>query len=108
MLKPLSNGSSSRGAQMGRRDTVSVNAQTIQPKFYLQKLRWVSGDYDQAGAYWGNSGGTSIYWGQAEVEGEDLIQEIFIRAYSRQDAKEQVLESFLKLGFLIDFKLQKL
>lgn len=55
-------------------------------KFHLIRLKWVDGDYDQGGAYWGNSGGTSIYWAY-----DDEVQ-VFVRAASRDRAKQQILE----------------
>ncbi len=75
---------------MGRRDNVSIDCKTILPVFYMRKLKWVDGDYDEQGAYWGYVRGTSIYWAQADVVGVDEIQEMFVRATSRDDAKEQV------------------
>ena len=82
------------GSSMGRRDTVSPDRRTIVPKFNMRRLRWVDGDYDEQGAYWGYVPGTAIYWAQADVEGIDDIQEKFVRATSREDAKAQIREVF--------------
>jgi len=99
----LTSGSSSRGAQMGRRNILpAVKPVTI--KLHLTRLRWVDGDYDQFGAYWGNSGGTSIYCAQSETkhwwvsnwdgstQGDQRPVEIFCRAHNREGAKAQVRE----------------
>ena len=60
------------------------------PKVSLRRLRWVDGDYDEAGAYWGYCSGTWIY--RAIFETADSCEDIFVRATSREDAKEQVRE----------------
>lgn len=57
----------------------------------IERLKWVDGDYDQGGAYWGNSGGTSIYRARGDMEGEDSTVELFVRAASLADAKELIL-----------------
>ena len=75
------------GAAMGRRDLIPPDPDTVR-KLHLVKLRWVDGDYDEGGAYWGNSGGTAIYWafGQSDTE----KAECFVRAIGRQAAKSTV------------------
>lgn len=97
-LPPLENGSSRRGAQMGRSNSFpdKFDPQAATPKLRLYRLRWVDGDYDEAGAYWGNSGGTSIF--RAVVALPCPAQhyfghvEIFVRSADRQAAKEAVRE----------------
>ena len=59
-------------------------------KVYLRKLKWVDSDYDEQGAYWGYEYGTAIYW--ANFDTTETNEDIFVRATSRQDAKNQVLE----------------
>jgi len=82
---------------MGRRNnTTEISGPPV--KFRLQKLRWVGGDYDEGGAYWGYVRGENIYW--ARGEGEEEVQEMFVRATSRQDAKDQVCELFPDAIFL--------
>lgn len=74
------------GSAMGRRSSIG----TVEPvKCYLRKLKWVDGDYDGNGAYWGHVAGTNIYW--ANYDTEETNEDIFVRATSRQDAKDQVL-----------------
>lgn len=82
------------GSQMGRRDRLpSVVNGPI--KMRLVQLRFVSGDYDKGGAYWGYTPGTAIYRGVSSVVqhfGDSLhYAELFVRANSRADAKAQVL-----------------
>lgn len=95
MPKTLYNAISPRGASMGRPNNITEQSYPV--KFRMEKLRWVDGDYDQDGAYWGNSGGTDIYhaWGDAENE----EQEIFVRATNRQEAKNLVLKVFSQAKF---------
>ena len=79
-----------RGADMGRPNLLPEDpAASI--RLRLERLRWVDGDYDQGGAYWGNSGGTDIYcaWG----EDEKWQVRVFVRAASRDEAKAGVRES---------------
>ena len=78
----LSNGSSRFGAQMGRCNELpaDVNAPI---KLQMVKLKWVDGDFDEFGAYWGNSG-DNIYCAFT-----DNVK-IFVRAKSRLGAKSMV------------------
>ena len=97
----LTSGSSARGAQMGRRNILPAVA-PAGIKLHLTRLRWVDGDYDQWGAYWGNSGGASVYCAQSEEvypwrsnwDGSTVAEprriEIFVRAHSREIAKALV------------------
>lgn len=83
------------GSQMGRPD--HLPALPFSGKFRLVRLRWVSGDYDEGGAYWGNSGGTSIYRALADDEcalryDETGRPEVFTRAANREQAKAKVRE----------------
>jgi len=80
---------------MGRRNHITEPDFPI--RFHLVKLRWVDGDYDQGGAYWGNSGGTDIFhaWG----DGAEEDQEMFIRAASRIEARCEVRKMFPNCRF---------
>ena len=74
------------GSRMGRQ---SFDGRAHTPvKCSLRKLRWVDGDYDEQGAYWGRTPGTHIYWCNFDIG--DTNEDIFVRATSRDDAKEQV------------------
>ena len=81
----LPNVSCKYGAPMGRRNVLSADP-CAAIKLRLVRLRWVDGDYDQGGAYWGNPGRSSIYWATADQTS------VFVRAADRTAAKIAVLE----------------
>lgn len=94
------------GSRMGRRNTLPDN-RTGAFKLRLVRLRWV-GDYDEGGAYWGNTRGTWIYraTNTADASGGYNTQgapgcliEIFVRATSRAEAKAKVREELPKARF---------
>lgn len=94
MLTKLSNCCSKYGAQMGRCDSVSEPNYPV--KFHLVRMKMSScGCYDEGGAYWGI--GLPMY--RAEGMGEEEMQEMFMRARSRNAAKEIVLEVFPNARF---------
>lgn len=95
MPEQLSNGSSIRGAQMGRADHITEPDYPV--KFHLRPLRWVDGDYDEAGAYWGGGEGNFIFhaWG----DGAQEEQEMFTRSYCREEAKREILSLFPNARF---------
>jgi hypothetical protein len=82
------------GSQMGRRDCLPEDTTTPQ-KLRLERLRFVDGDYDSGGAYWGSGPqGSALY---CAYNGEC---EVFVRTYgrgsfatSRAAAKAKVRES---------------
>ena len=84
----LSKGYSSYGADMGRRNVLPDD--TDAPiKLHMQRLKWVDGDYDAGGAYWGNGrNGENIYWAHGE-DAENQV-ELFVRASSRSGAKQLI------------------
>ena len=86
------------GSQMGRRDTLPENKQA-NGKLRLVRLRWVSGDYDEGGAYWGNVCGTSIYRARGDMDGEEFTTELFVRARGRLEAKELILATLPNARF---------
>lgn len=86
----LPNGSRQRGAQLGRRDTLpSDSAAPI--KLRLTRLRWVDGDYDQFGAYWGRTNRDYIYCARGEDAEHQEVHK-FARARTRDEAKLAILE----------------
>jgi len=97
-MNKLPNVSSSlSGAPMGRHNNIP-NANEPS-KLHLQKLQWVDSDYDQGGAYWGCGGrGENIYWAWGESVGFQSI-DIFVRAISRNDAKEKVRQEMPRAKF---------
>lgn len=89
MKTKLSNVFCEFGAPMGRRNSIPDD---IIPsnKLYLEKMR-LNGDYDKGGAYWGYTPNSYIY----RATGSTLTYEIeiFTRASSRQEAKENLRKS---------------
>lgn len=57
--------------------------------FQLMRLRWVDGDYDDGGAYWGSGRGEHIYRAYSS-HGVDLYK----RAKSFQDAEAQIRKQY--------------
>lgn len=110
-MKPrltLPSGSSPRGAQLGRRNRLPDNLNTP-IKLQMECLKWVDGDYDQWGAYWGRTWlpdssikttrgvymtSLDVYcaFGFASEENLPAMQEVkvFVRAIDRKLAKETV------------------
>jgi hypothetical protein len=86
-IPKLSNASSARGAQMGRGNTLPADPKAP-IKLNLEQLRWVDGDYDPGGAYWGYTDGTNIY--RATGESGGVMVELFARAASRGEAKQNI------------------
>lgn len=74
------------GSQMGRCNLLPDDrAQPI--KLRLYRLRFVDGDYDQAGAYWG---GPATVWRAVGYDRDGDLVECFVRALDRVDAKSAV------------------
>lgn len=77
------------GSQMGRKNILPDNP-TLPIKLRLVRLKWVDGDYDEGGAYWGNSNGTHIYWATGCRVDDAFSSEVFVRATNRENAKREV------------------
>jgi hypothetical protein len=87
------------GSQMGRRNVLPENKQ-VKDKIHLTRLKWVDGDYDEGGAYWGNGDGRSrIYCAWGDLGNEAFSTQIFVRAKSRSEAKHLVLEILPNIQF---------
>ena len=100
MKRPtLPNASSMYGARMGRPNTFDFSESHNPIKFNLYRMPMVDGDYDQGGAYWGGGNPTIGWMYHAYGEGEKFVQELFIRATSRDKAKEEVRKYFPKARF---------
>ena len=88
---------SNRGADMGRPNRIPADANTV-GKLHLVRLQWVDGDYDEGGAYWGRSfhnyRSDYIYCCYGETKTEQL--RIFVRAFTRDEAKAEVKRTLLK------------
>lgn len=90
MTPPFKENVSSRyGAPMGRRD----DTQGEPTNLHLQRIRFVDGDYDEGGAYWGG-GGKPLYCAWNEEF------HVFRRADSRDAAKAAITKEFCDVTFL--------
>ena len=96
MKSKLSNVACKYGSPMGRRNSIPDDINTA-GKLYLERLKWVDGDYDKGGAYWGQNGCNHVYRASGESETEQV--EIFVRAITRNEAKELVKEHFPQAKF---------
>jgi len=94
LKRPAYNASSRYGSQMGRRNQNQGAAEAL----YLQRVRFVDGDYDAGGAYWG--GGQPLYcaFSPETTENDELVM-VFVRADNREAAKAAVLDELLEEGF---------
>jgi|ERR1035441_1505720 hypothetical protein len=82
------------GSEMGRRNVLPADTQAP-IKLRLAKLRWVDGDYDEQGAYWGHGPGLAdvfCAWDEAGVR-------IYIRGRNRESAKQGVWKVLPKAKF---------
>lgn len=80
------------GSQMGRASRIPSKLDGPL-KFHLQRLEFVDGDYDKGGAYWGSPANVYIARSNDETDFGDSLQtvETFVRANSREEAKQKVL-----------------
>ena len=72
---------------MGRSNRLPDNTDEA-VKLQMVRLRWVDGDYDQGGVYWGGGSGDYIYF--AKGDASDVVVEVYVRAKRRKDAKAEV------------------
>ena len=84
----------SRGAPMGRSNWGVTEHRERPMMMYLQRVRFVDGDYDLGGAYWGG-GGEPLFCAWAE----DDEARVFVRAKDRTAAKLEVKEYFPNAKF---------
>lgn len=96
MKTKLSNVSSKYGASMGRDDSIPSDINTA-GKLHLKQLKWIDGDYDEGGAYWGQTIGEHIFWATGESATQQI--EIFVRAKNRNHAKSEVKNVFPEAKF---------
>ena len=94
----LSKGYSIRGADMGRDDIVEEPNAPI--KFHLYRMPMsYCGCYDSGGAYWGSGDFNIGFMYHAYGDGPEFKNYMFIRAKTRQDAKEQIKKVFKNCSF---------
>ena len=88
------NVSSVRGAPMGRLAWNLSEHRWCPMMMYLQRVRFVDGDYDLGGAYWGGEG-DPLFCAWAEND----EARVFVRAKDRTAAKLKVKEYFPNAKF---------
>ena len=88
---------------MGRSN--SINDAEYQVEFEIERLRWVDGDYDEGGAYWGRSGDDYIY--RAEGHSADAVESIFVRARGLDEAKAEILKTYPNATFAPSAELEE-
>jgi len=81
-------GDPSRGAALGRATIQDADPEEVTGKLYLRRVRLDSGGYDPNGTYFGI--GNPLYW-CADADGEI---DFMLRAFDREDAKEEVREVY--------------
>jgi hypothetical protein len=86
LKKPCHNASSKYGAQIGRRAQTEGNPERL----HLQRIRFVDGDYDTGGAYWGGNSPLYCAFSPDNTKNDTPIM-VFVRATNRTDAKQEVL-----------------
>ena len=82
LKQPKYKGYTKYGAQMGRRNNFGESPQ----KLYLQKLKFIDGDYDTGGAYWGSGGYGEHAHSMYCAFSKDETVMIFMRARNRAHA----------------------
>lgn len=86
------------GAPMGRADWTDCKDQVV--LFHLARVRGVDGgDYDTGGAYWGDLLRSPLYQAFGYAQGSDQEQRMFVRAATRNEAKEKILAVFKHATF---------
>lgn len=93
----LSQACGPRGAAMGRCN--EVHDRTSQIKLRLYRMPMIDHDYDQGGAYWGAGSAKTGFMYHAYGAGEKFVNEVFVRARTREQAKTEVLQHLPKAKF---------
>lgn len=86
-----------RGAPMGRPAIILEPEAAV--RFHLRKMRMVAGGYDTGGAYWGASSPAFGGMWHAFGDGPLYVNELFVRARNREEAKQYVLKVFPRATF---------
>jgi hypothetical protein len=96
-MPPLTNVSSARGAPMGRPDIhPHFDRHHVCPHLELVRLRFVDGDYDEGGAYWGAP--ATVWRAYAELEDGELV-DFYLRANNRAEAEAFAGRQYPKATF---------
>jgi hypothetical protein len=88
------------GAQMGRANSFP-EYRNFPVKLRMKRLRFVDGDYDQGGAYWGSPANLwlAVCTVGCKWQNYDRDTSVFVRANSRQEAKAKVRQLLPKAIF---------
>ena len=86
---------SARGADMGRMNWGLAEHRERPMMMYLQRVRFIDGDYDLGGAYWGGPPSLPLFCAWAE----DDEARVFVRAKDRTAAKLKVKDYFPNAKF---------
>ena len=89
LARPAYKACSMYGAQMGRGNQVQGQPE----KLYLQRVRFIDGDYDLSGCYWGSPANLWCAWSPEETVNDPPVM-VFVRADSLKAAKVAVLDLF--------------
>ena len=82
------------GSQFGRRDELPDDPNSV-CKLRLTRLPFIDGDYDRWGAYFGSPANVWCGWGNSG----DTGVRVFVRANSREAAKEKITEKLPSAKF---------
>ena len=94
MAKQFSKVDCKFGAPMGRLDYIEAPTS----KLSLFMVKFVDGDYDDGGAYWG--GGHKLYC----ARDDEKNFRVFVRAHTRKEAYDEVLLKHGHRGFDLTLK----
>ena len=93
LKRPCNKACDRYGASMGRQGNKTGNPERL----HLQRIRFVDGDYDTGGAYWG--GDTPLFCAFSDEQTQnDIPIMVFVRASNRAEAKEMVLSELSASG----------
>jgi hypothetical protein len=84
---------------MGRPDQHDDESRELPIKFHLVRLRMVDYDYDEGGAYWGGRVPSGVMYRAYCPDGVDWQIDFFLRARSREEAKEMVRKEYPRARF---------
>ena len=84
-----------RGAPMGR-DAWGLEEHHNRPMMmYVQRVKFIDGDYDLGGAYWGSHPRDLLFCAWAEA----VDARVFVRAKDRSHAKREIKKHFVNAKF---------
>ncbi len=84
-----------RGAAMGRAAWGLDEHRNSPMMMYVQRVKFIDGDYDLGGAYWGGHPSEPLFCAWAE----NVDARVFVRAKDRSLAKRKVKKHFVNAKF---------